>query len=291
MAEIQFGVNFRGAESRREFHELVRRVDELGFDVFAAPDHLGAAAPFGVLAAAGMLSDRLRLRTYVLNIGFWNAALLAREVATLDLLSGGRAELGLGAGHRKVEHDDAGLPWPRHAERVAALGSMVVEVRQRLADPEHKPKPVQDQIPVMVAAMSGNGLSIAAQHADIVGFSGLKQVTGQPPGTFTFASVAETVDRVAAVRAEAGDRAYRSDVLIQRGVLGKEPEQVATELAEEMEEPMEMLLESPYLLLAKDADAGAVELERRRERYGFDCFSTHQPNLEALGEVIAAYRS
>jgi alkanesulfonate monooxygenase SsuD/methylene tetrahydromethanopterin reductase-like flavin-dependent oxidoreductase (luciferase family) len=88
----------------------VHPADELGFDVFAAPDHLRSLAPFAALAAAGMVSARLRLRTYVLNAGFRNPA-LSREVATLDVLSGGRAELGLGAGRIKREHDDARLPW------------------------------------------------------------------------------------------------------------------------------------------------------------------------------------
>ena len=91
MAGIQFGVTFRAASSAAEFEQFVRRAEELGFDVFAAPDHLGATGPFTILAAAVAMSRTLRLRTYVLNAGFWNAALLAREVATLDLLSAGRA--------------------------------------------------------------------------------------------------------------------------------------------------------------------------------------------------------
>ena len=68
----------------------------------------------------------------MLNVGFWNPALLAREVATLDLLSGGRAELGLGAGHMKSEHDDAGLPWLPFRRRIQALDDTAAEVRRRL---------------------------------------------------------------------------------------------------------------------------------------------------------------
>jgi alkanesulfonate monooxygenase SsuD/methylene tetrahydromethanopterin reductase-like flavin-dependent oxidoreductase (luciferase family) len=64
--------------------------------LFAAPNHLGGLAPLATLTAAGSISPRRRLRTYVLNTGFWNAALLAREVATLDVLWDGRAGLGLG---------------------------------------------------------------------------------------------------------------------------------------------------------------------------------------------------
>ncbi|HUZ51369.1 MAG TPA: TIGR03621 family F420-dependent LLM class oxidoreductase [Streptosporangiaceae bacterium] len=291
MSEIQFGVNFHATASRDQFQQLVRRADELGFDVLAAPDHLGAAGPFTTLAAAGTISDRLRLRTYVLNVGFWNAALLAREVATLDLLSGGRAELGLGAGHMKSEHDDARLPWLPFRQRIQALDDTAAEVRRRLADPAHEPRPVQQPVPLMVAAMSGPGLAVAAIHADVVGFSGLRQVPGAAPGTFTLASAAETAGRVAEVRAQAGNRPYRSDVLLQHVVVGKPPEQAAGEMAAAVPRlSVEEILDSPFVLYAQDEQEAADELRRRHERYGFDSVTAHQPSMEALGQVIAAHR-
>ena len=291
MAAIQFGVNFRAAASRQDFQELVRRADELGFDVLAAPDHLGASGPFTTLAAAGAISDRLRLRTYVLNVGFWNPALLAREVATLDLLSGGRAELGLGAGHMKSEHDDAGLGWLPFRQRIQALDDTAAEVRRRLADPAHEPRPVQQPLPLMVAAMSGPGLAVAAARADVVGFSGLRQIPGAAPGTFTLASAAETADRVAEVRDRAGDCPYRSDVLLQQVVVGQPPEQVAGKMAATVPGlGVEQVLDSPFVLFARDDQEAADELRRRHERYGFDSVTTHQPSMEALGQVIAAYR-
>ncbi len=291
MTEIQFGVNFRAAASAVEFEQLVRRAEELGFDVFAAPDHLGAAGPFTTLAAAAAISRTLRLRTYVLNAGFWNPALLAREVATLDLLSGGRAELGLGAGHMKSEHDDAGLPWLPLQHRIELLEATATDVRRRLADPHYEPAPVQHPVPLMVAAMSGAGLAVAARHADVVGFAGLRQVRGQPPGTFTLVSAAETADRVAEVRQLAGGRAYRSDVLLQQVVIGQSPAKSAAEMAAAVAWlTADEILASPFVLYAADAAAAASELARRREMYGFDSVTTHQPSMEALGEVIAAYR-
>jgi alkanesulfonate monooxygenase SsuD/methylene tetrahydromethanopterin reductase-like flavin-dependent oxidoreductase (luciferase family) len=99
----------------------VRRVDELGFDFVAAGDHLGRPAPFAFLAIASAASSRLRLRTYVLNVGFWNPPLLAREAATLDLLSEGRLELGFGAGTIRSEFEQAGIPWRPAAERIAQM--------------------------------------------------------------------------------------------------------------------------------------------------------------------------
>ncbi len=291
MTDIQFGVNFHGAADAGEFERIVRRADELGFDVLAAPDHLGALSPFTLLAAAGIMSSHMRLRTYVLNVGFWNAALLAREVATLDLISGGRAELGIGAGHMKSEHDDAGLPWLPFQRRIELLESTVIEVRRRLSDPEHHPAPVQQPVPMMVAAMSGAGLAVAARHADVVGFAGLRQVRGESLGTFTLVAPEETAERVAAVREQASGRLYRSDVLLQHVAIGPRPSESAAAMADAVPwMTAEEVGASPFVLYAETAEEAAAELRRRREVYGFDSVTTHQPSMEELGKVIAAYR-
>jgi probable F420-dependent oxidoreductase len=292
MAELQFGVTVRGAESGDEFRRLAGRADELGYDVLAAPDHLGALAPFAALAAAGMVSSRLRLRTYVLNVGFWNPALLAREAASLDVLCGGRAELGIGAGHMKSEHDDAGLAWMPLGRRVQAMEAMAAEVRRRLADPAHQPAPVQRPLPLMVAAMSHAGLSVAARHADIVGFAGLRQVQGAQAGTFTLCTAEQTAHRVRQVREMAAGRAYRSDVLVQTVVLGEDPLDAARRIAGQVPGlTAGQVLDSPFILLAADAAEAAATLRQRHQEYGFDSVTTHQPSIEALGQVIAAYRA
>lgn len=292
MPEIRFAVNVHSVSSQGEFEQLVRRADELGFDAFAAPDHLGFLAPFAALAAAGMVSGRLRLRTYVLNVGFWNPALLAREVATLDVLSGGRAELGLGAGYMKREHDDAGVPWRPLGQRIGQLEDTLAEVRRRLADPACVPQPVQQPVPVMIGAMSAAGLSVAARHAEIVGFAGLRQVAHRPPGVFTLCSAAETRQRVDQVRAQAAGRRYLSEVLLQAVVIGQDPEQTARQWAAEGPgTTAEQVLDSPFVLLADDAAHAAAELRHRQDLYGFDLVTTHQPSLEPLGQVIAAYRA
>jgi probable F420-dependent oxidoreductase len=288
MARLEFGVNVRDVESTEGVRSLVRRADVLGYDVLAVADHLGAPAPFPTLAAAALVSERMRLRTYVLNAGFWNAALLAREVATVDALSDGRVELGVGAGHMRHEHEDAGLPWLPFGDRVAAMAGLVDDVRGRLADPGHRPRPVQDPVPVVVGAMSEAGLAVAARVADVVAFAGARQVPGEPPGTFTLASAEQTLDRVREVRRLAGDRPYRSDVLVQVVDIGRPPEESAAEIAAGIPGMSAAdALASPFLLLAPDPAAGARELLRRREVYGFDQVSTHEANLEPLGRVIA----
>jgi alkanesulfonate monooxygenase SsuD/methylene tetrahydromethanopterin reductase-like flavin-dependent oxidoreductase (luciferase family) len=114
----------------------VREFERLEFDFLAQGDHLGTPAPFGLLAAVAGVSERLRVRTYVLNTGFWNPALLAREAATLDRLSGGRLELGLGAGTIPDEFETAALAWRPLPDRVVQMQRTLLEVRNALASPD-----------------------------------------------------------------------------------------------------------------------------------------------------------
>lgn len=291
MSDLTFGITLRGSDSLGSFRELVRRADALGCDVIAAPDHLGAPDPFATLTAAAAISARMRLRTYVLNVGFWNPALLARVVATVDLLTDGRVELGLGAGHMRSEHEEAKLPWLAHRARVEQLEATLTEVRQRLAQPDHRPRPVQAPIPIAVGAMTSPGLQVAAKHADIVAFAGLLQAPRAPAGTFTIASAAETDARVTEVRSLAAGRAYRTDALLQAIVIGEDPATAAARLAEEFETvSAEQLLDTPFVLLARDPAHAADIIAERHERYGFHGLITHEPYLDALGQLIVAHR-
>ncbi len=118
MRDFRFGVGMSSAESRAAWADKCRRAEELGFDVLLTGDHLGMVAPFPAMVAAAAATERARVGTFTLNAGFWNPTLLAREVVTADQLTGGRLELGLGAGHMKYEFDAAGIPWKPHPERV-----------------------------------------------------------------------------------------------------------------------------------------------------------------------------
>ena len=114
-----------------------RRAESLGYSTVLVPDHLGTLAPFPPLIAAADATHRLRVGTFVLNNDFHNPWLLAREVATTDLLTGGRLELGIGAGHMKAEYDTAGLRFEAGPARVARLAESVGIVSRLLADEGH----------------------------------------------------------------------------------------------------------------------------------------------------------
>jgi hypothetical protein len=191
----------------------------------------------------------------------------------------------------KSEHEDAQLPWLSLSQRVQMLEKTVVQLRRRLADQAHQPRPVQQPVSVMIGAMSRSGLAVAARHAEVIGFAGLRQVTGAPAGTFTLASAAETAERVEQVRHQARGRAYRSDVLLQAVVVDPHWEQAATQMAASLPDlTVKQVLDSPFVLFAPTAEQGAEQLRQRQQVYGFDSITTHQPHLEALGELIAASR-
>ncbi len=120
---FQFGVALATLNSRSEWHQAVRRVEDLGYDVLHVPDHLATPAPFPALLSAADVSS-MRVSPFVLNAGFYRPALLAREVAALDVLTEHRFELGLGAGYVK---DITYISVPQlHAK---AFGKVIAELR------------------------------------------------------------------------------------------------------------------------------------------------------------------
>jgi probable F420-dependent oxidoreductase len=323
VTDFRFGVSLGGWSDGPALLAAARTAESAGFDVVTVADHLGHPAPFSALAAAAAVTTRVRLRTYVLDSYFWNPALLAREAATLDLLSGGRLELGVGAGHMRHEHVDAGLPFPAVAKRWAHTAAVIADVRRRLADDDHVPargdgsgastpgragrlrspvpslRTVQRPVPLMVAAMGEAGLRVAAEHADVVGLAGAFQVRGRRAGVLTLADAATTDERVALVREVAAThgRTPELDVLLQQVVVDTDPEKAATEAAREATgHGMDwftpaLLLESPFVLFAATPEDAAAELVGRAQRWGVRSWSTHAPWGPALSQVATAVRT
>ncbi|WCN06141.1 TIGR03621 family F420-dependent LLM class oxidoreductase [Streptomyces sp. M92] len=168
----RFGVNLTVPAPAEGWSAKCRRAEELGYDVIQVPDHLGMVAPFPALVAAARDTDRPRLGTFVLNAAFRNPALLAREVATTDALTGGRLELGPGTGYVPAEHDTAGLPFGSPGERVDHLRRTVEELERLLGDEEHLPRPAQRSgVPLLIGGNGDRMLEPAARRADIAAFT------------------------------------------------------------------------------------------------------------------------
>jgi probable F420-dependent oxidoreductase len=304
--DFRFSFNIFGIPSRQALQGRCRRAESAGFHTVFAPDHLGAPAPFPVLQAAADATERLRVGTLVLNVPFWNPALLAREAASIDTLSDGRLELGLGAGHMKHEFDTAGIPWEPFGARARRLEETITELRRFFTSDlaalpgGHSPVPVQrtgfdgSGPPLIVGGTGDRVLSVAAKYADIIGVAGVYQVPGKPPGTFRLGTAAEADDRVRFVREHAGDRADDIEwhLLVQMVVPTEDRRAAAEDLIARFDGEMTVddALETPFLLIGTPAQM-AEQLRASRERYGFSYITVHEPYYEAFEPVVELMRA
>jgi probable F420-dependent oxidoreductase len=306
MRPFRFGVNVRTAASQAEWADKARKVEALGYAVLLVPDHLAELlAPLPALATAAAATRRLRVGTAVLNNDFRHPALLAREAATLDVLSDGRLELGLGAGHMQSEYEQVGLAFDPGATRVERLGEAVVIVKRllegesvtfagrhyRVTGHTIHPRPVQrPRPPVFIGGNAPRLLRVAAREADIVGLTGIAfRQGGREPDVSGFRA-ASVDERVRLVRETAADRFDRLELnaLVQRVVVTDDRRKAAEELATGRWARLtpDEILASPYALVGT-VDQMVDDLRARRERWGISYVMTHEPFMDALAPVVA----
>ncbi|WP_068162226.1 TIGR03621 family F420-dependent LLM class oxidoreductase [Rhodococcus phenolicus] len=311
MTDFRFSVNVLGVESPEAFARSCRAVEEAGFDALFAADHLGVPAPFPVLVAAAHATERLRVGTLVLNAAFWNPSLLAREIATTDALTGGRLEVGLGAGHMRWEFESAGIAWESFGARADHLETTVTELRRLFAHPAYEQQaamrdafgmpvlqPVQrrgfggEGPPLIIGGTGDRILAIAGTHADIVSVAGAYQVPGRPPGTFRIGSATEADERVRFTRACAGPRTDHIEwhTLVQTVIETDDREAAAAVAAERLGLSVGDLLDTPFVLIGTVEEMAAQILDAR-VRYGFTHFTVHAPYRDVFARVIARVRA
>ena len=171
MRPFRFGVSIWSASSASAWRDQARRAEDAGFHTMLVADHVVDTMfpPLTALTAAAEATDRLRVGTLVVNNDFHHPVLLAREAATVDLLTDGRLELGLGAGHMKSEYDAIGLPFDPPSVRVARMAESAEIIHRLLAGEEvtfhgrdHHvveqriaPTPVQRPVPLLIGATAG----------------------------------------------------------------------------------------------------------------------------------------
>jgi len=305
MKPFRFGVNVRTAASAADWIALARKLEDLGYSTLNLPDHLTELpAPFPALASAATATTRLRVATLVLNNDFRHPVLLAREAATLDVLSGGRLQLGLGAGYMKVEYDEAGLRFDRGGVRVERLAEAVA-ILKRLFEGEtvtfagrhyrvtaHKIYPLPAQRPRPPILIGGNGprlLTLAATEADIVGLSGITFAGGGLQRDFSGFRAAGVDERVALVRAAAGARFDQLELnaLVQQVIVTENHRSAAEELAQRWKMlSVADILESPFVLLGT-VDEIVAQLVARRARWGISYYVVFEPVIDAFAPVVA----
>jgi probable F420-dependent oxidoreductase len=302
MRPFRFGVSITSATSGDEWREKARRAEAMGFDILLVADHLTAMfPPLTGLCTAADATERLRVGTFVVNNDFRHPVLLAREAATIDLLTDGRLELGLGAGHMKSEYDEAGLTFDPPAVRVARLAESVRIVKGLLAGEtvtctgdhygvtEHTghPRPAQTPVPILIGGNGRRVLALAAMEADIVGFTGFSQVEGSRDVRLTHFSSAGLDEQVAHVRRAAGDRFDQLELnaLMQHVAVTDNPRDAIEQFIGRLPYSVDDAFDSPYLLVGSH-DAIADALHERRERFGVSYYVVFERAMDDIAPVI-----
>ncbi|MEO6888688.1 MAG: TIGR03621 family F420-dependent LLM class oxidoreductase [Ktedonobacteraceae bacterium] len=306
---FRFGVVTESAPSREAWIALVRRVEELGYTTFLLADHyVNEFPPIAALMAAADAAMTMRIGSFVFDNDFRHPAQLAKEAATLDLLSDGRFDLGIGAGWHRPEYEQVGLPFESAGVRIGRLEEALSIIKQfftretvtfagryyTVTDLKAFPKPLQQPHPPIF--MGGGGkklLTLAGREADIVGL----HLKVNDDGTVDAweRSEAAIAQKVEWVRQAAGERftEVELNLLVGSVVITEDRQQAAEQRARESGRPevtAEQLLASPYLLIGT-VEQLVEQIQQRREHYGISYLVVGSEDMEAFAPVVARLAS
>ena len=300
MRPFRFGYQTRGGTAA-ELRDQARRAEAAGFDIIQSADHLSPGwSPTLPLLAMAEATTTLRVAPLVINNDFRHPALLAAEYANLDHLTGGRVELGIGAGHSFTEYEAMGLPFDPPKVRKARLAE-AIEIIRRLFDGEtvtydgehyqlrdaRTMRSLQDRLPIMAGVNGPAALAHAARHADTIGLMMLGRTLADGQ-SHEVRWEAERLDRtVAFIRSQPGGREVELNALVQRVKVTDDREGVLREDLLEIEGlSFDDASATPFLAYGTH-DEIAEHMRRCRQRWGISYFSVRsidefQPVIERL---------
>ena len=300
---FRFGVTAPTPSGGTNWAERARRVEQLGYSMLVVPDHFrDHLAPVPALVAAALATTRLRVGSLVFSNDFRHPAVLAKEAATIDVLSSGRFELGLGGGWLRAEYDQAGIPFDAPGTRIERLEEAVTIIKGLLAgervtfagrhytiaDLEGRPTPVQRPHPPI--AIGGGGrrtLSLAAREASIVGLVPRARRDGSGLDLSDLSDAA-TREKLEWVRSAAGARfdSLEINALIQAVVVADQRMTAADQLASRFKVAREVVLETVYVAVGT-IDEICETLRQRRERHGISYLTVFERDMEVFAPVVA----
>ena len=304
---FRFGVNTLKIYSRQEWLAHVRKVEALGYSTLCFGDHhwMGLA-PLTSMMSAADATTKLRLASFVFGNDFRHPAVLAREAATLDLLSDGRLEFGLGSGWQRGDYDSRGIPFDPPGVRVSRMEEAVQIVKlffkgepfsfsgeyYTIKELTGVPKPTQQpRPPIMVGGGSQRTLSIAGREADIVSLN--FHTTAEGGLDFSSSSAADALRMVEWVKKAAGERfdALELNIVMLSVVVTPDRRQAAEEFVrrwnmDPTEQNINNLLDLPFFLFGT-LDQMVETLKERRQQYGISYFTVMgDDNAEPFAPVL-----
>jgi probable F420-dependent oxidoreductase len=303
--KFRFGVQVGGTQSATDWRALAHKIEDLGYSTLFMPDHFieTELAPMVGISVAASVTDRLRVGMLVLGNDYKHPAVVAKEAATLDLLSEGRLELGIGAGWMKTDYDALGLPYDSAGTRINRLAEALTVIKGAWGDGpfdhdgEHYtirsynglPKPVQQPRPPIVVGGGGPRLlRLAGKEADIVGINPNLRAGAITSDALKTSLAEQTREKIGWVREGAGSRFDDIELQIRYFVAAITDD--AQGLAEAMApgmgvEPSEALTSG--VALAGTVDEVCDILTRRREEWGVSYIVLGDDTFEAFAPVVA----
>ena len=293
---FRFSVQAGVPPAGMDWPSFARRIEAIGFGGLVVADHVtgNGLSPFPALAVAAAATTTLRVGTLVLDNDFRNPLLLAREAATVDVISNGRLELGIGAGWHDRDNESLGITYDPPRVRVERLAEAVPLLKRLWTEDEvthagthyrhdraHSgPTPVQQPHPSLLIAGGGDRiLQLAVREADIVGVVPRTKRDGSPDRAAY--SWETALDRFAYVRRLVGDRDVQLNTLVFGMIVTDDRPAAIAELASRMEgAPAEMIDRSPFFLVGSLAEMRA-QLLRTREVFGVTYFTVRGEHIEA----------
>lgn len=293
---FRFGLLAPRLTSRQDLQDFARGAEGDGWSTLLMADHLGLAASLPPLVSAADVTSTLRLGTLVLNNDFHRPVSLAQEIATVDRLTDGRLEIGLGSGWSKPEYEILDIAYDKPIVRarrlIDAWGVMTKawEGQPTLSfgggEIPASPAPAQRPHPPLLIGGHGDTiLRFAAQEADIVGFTGSTWAKGAMRQTG--ASLEAVAERVAFVREAAGDRFEQIQLNVQISTVAVDGDVEAglAEAAARQETTPEVIRDSPLHLIGSRS-AVIEKLQRLREQLGLSYFACFAWQREAMTSVV-----
>lgn len=302
---FRFGVQASAAPSAKAWADLARRTEDLGYAVLTMPDHFtDQLAPVPAMTVAAHVTKNLRVCALVFDNDYKHPVVLAKELATMDLLSDGRIDIGIGAGWMRTDYDQAGMQYDTPGVRIDRFVEGLKVIRGCMGDGPFSftgthyniteyngfPKPLQRPCPpVLIGAGGKRMLGIAAREADIVGINPSLAPGAVGPEVIADMSSQAVTEKIAIVREKAGARFSDIELNIRTFLVNvtADGRTAREKLAQGMGVEPALIHDSPFALIGPPNEL-IDTLIARREKFGLSYVIVGGDDVESFAPVVAA---
>jgi probable F420-dependent oxidoreductase len=300
---FRFGLKFRAAEDGASLAALAQRAEALGYSTILVSDHPThpQLAPLTAAAALACATSRLRIGSSVLANDFRHPVVLAKEVATLDLISGGRVEIGIGTGWKKAEYEAMGLVFDPASQRIERLREAIGILRgfwsgkpdafagkhYSIGEISGFPTPVQKRLPILIGGGGKKVLSLAAETADIVGINPAARSGAHDLETDLDSTADATDEKLRWIAEAAGARmdALELGMQVYADCLTESRAEGDRVLEARYAFPLEQARRVPYAWVGS-LDEICAGLEEKRARWGVSYWVVPEHAMETMAPVV-----